>query len=123
MGRRLLRLSLGNLPCLRQQGHFGNLLPHDEKVAGVHAQPAQINLVPLTYIGLQIIGTAGADDTVIRLVMEILASHKFPVENMITHTYPQEKIVEAIEMAGNVKEAVKVVIKFSYSSGNCCRRY
>lgn len=81
-------------------------------VAGVHAQPAQINLVPLTYIGLQIIGTAGADDTVIRLVMEILASHKFPVENMITHTYPQEKIVEAIEMAGNVKEAVKVVIKY-----------
>jgi threonine dehydrogenase-like Zn-dependent dehydrogenase len=61
---------------------------------------------------MQIIGTAGADDYVIRLVMEILASHKFPMKNIITHEYSQGEINEALQMAGNVKEAVKVIIKY-----------
>lgn len=81
-------------------------------VAGIHAQPATINLIPLTYTGMQIIGTAGADDYVIRLVMEILASHKFPMENIITHEYSQDEINEALQMAGNVKKALKVIIKY-----------
>ena len=81
-------------------------------LVGVPAQPTQINMIPLIYTGMQIIGPAGADDTVIRLVLEILESHKFPMENIITHTFNQEEIVQAIEQAAVAKEAMKVIIKY-----------
>lgn len=81
-------------------------------LVGIPHQPTQVNMIPLIYTGMQIIGPAGADDTVIRLVLEILESHKFPMENIITHTFKQEEIVQAIEQAGVAKEAMKVVIKY-----------
>ena len=61
---------------------------------------------------MQIIGPAGADDEVIRTVIEILASHKFPMQNIITHTFSQDQLVEALEQASKTQEAMKVVIKY-----------
>lgn len=81
-------------------------------LVGVPYQPLQFNAVPLIYTGMQIIGPAGADDEVIRTVIEILASHKFPMQNIITHTFSQDQLVEALEQASKTQEAMKVVIKY-----------
>ena len=81
-------------------------------LVGVPHQPLQFNAIPLIYTGMQIIGPAGADDEVIRTVIEILASHKFPMQNIITHTFSQDQIVEALEQASKTQEAMKVVIKY-----------
>ena len=81
-------------------------------VVAVHHKPITINMIPITYNGLRIVGTAGLPVDAENLVLEILASHQFPVEKMITHVYPHEKILEAFEMASNANEALKVVIKY-----------
>lgn len=81
-------------------------------LVGVPHQPLHFNAVPLIYTGMQIIGPAGADDEVIRTVIEILASHKFPMQNIITHTFSQDQLVEALEQASKTQEAMKVVIKY-----------
>lgn len=81
-------------------------------VAGIPERPVEVNLTPLIYTGLQIIGPAGANDTVIRLVMEILASNKFPMRNIITHTFRQKDLVQAIEQASDTRNAMKVIIKY-----------
>lgn len=82
-------------------------------VVAVYHQPVELNFLPLTYQGLQIIGPAGGlDGSDVRLVMEILESHQFPVENIITHEYKHENIIEAFDKASKSDEALKVVIKY-----------
>ncbi len=81
-------------------------------VVAVHHKPVSINLIPLTYSGLRIVGTSGMPVDAEHLVLEILESHTFPVENIITHEYSHDQIVEAFEMASNAKEALKVLIKY-----------
>ena len=81
-------------------------------LVGIPREVYQFNAIPLIYTGMQIIGPAGADGEVIRTVMEILASHKFPVQNMITHTFKQDELVEALEQASIPTEAIKVEIKY-----------
>lgn len=81
-------------------------------VVAVHHKPVNINMVAVTYNGLRIVGTAGMPVDAEHLVLEILESHTFPVENLITHEYGHDQILEAFEMASNAKEALKVVIKY-----------
>lgn len=81
-------------------------------LVGIPREPFQFNAIPLIYTGMQIIGPAGADGEVIRTVMEILASHQFPVQNMITHTFKQDELVKALETASTPTEAIKVEIKY-----------
>lgn len=81
-------------------------------VVAVHHKPITLNMMPITYGGLKIIGPCGGFGDDVRLVMEILESHQFPIEKMITHYYSHDQIIEAFEMASNTKEALKVVIKY-----------
>ena len=81
-------------------------------VVAVHHKPVTLNMIPITYNGLRIVGTAGMPVDAENLVLEILESHQFPVENMITHEYSHDQIIEAFEMASNPAEALKVVIKY-----------
>ncbi len=81
-------------------------------LVGIPREVYQFNAIPLIYTGMEIIGPAGADGEVIRTVMEILASHKYPVQNMITHTFKQEQLIEALEQASIPTEAIKVEIKY-----------
>lgn len=82
-------------------------------IVAVHHKPVTMNLIPLTYGGLRIVGPMGGDGSDIKLVMEILASHQFPVENIITHTFSHDNIIEAFEQASKAEEALKVVIDYS----------
>ena len=81
-------------------------------VVAVHHKPVTLNMIPITYNGLRIVGTAGLPVDAENLVLEILESHQFPVEKLITHVYSHDQIIDAFETASNPKEALKVVIKY-----------
>ena len=81
-------------------------------VVAVHHKPVTLNMIPITYNGLRIVGTAGLPVDAENLVLEILESHKFAVENLITHEFTHDRIIEAFETASKPEEALKVVIKY-----------
>lgn len=81
-------------------------------IVAVHHKPVTLNMVPITYNGLKIIGPCGGFGEDVKLVLEIMESHQFPIEKMITHVYPYDQLIEAFEMASNSKEALKVVIEY-----------
>ena len=81
-------------------------------VVAVHHKPVTINMIPITYNGLRIVGTAGAPVDAENLVLEILSSHKFPVEKLITHEFTHDHLIEAFEQASDAAGALKVVIKY-----------
>ena len=81
-------------------------------VVAVHHKPITLNMIPITYNGLRIVGTSGLPVDAEHLVLEILESHQFDVEKLITHEFTHENIIEAFETASNPKEALKVVIRY-----------
>lgn len=50
-------------------------------VVAVHHKPVTLNMIPITYNGLRIVGIAGLPVDAENLVLEIFESHQFPVEN------------------------------------------
>lgn len=48
----------------------------------------------------------------VRTVMDIMESKAFDIESVITHEFPQDRIVEAITTAGGTHNALNVVIKY-----------
>lgn len=44
--------------------------------------------------------------------MAVMASKKWDIESIITHEYPWEELVQAIEKASRVDEALNVVIRY-----------
>ena len=77
---------------------------------GVIMKPVEI--VPAFMMSTEtlIMGSSGYDDADIAEVIDNLASGRTYVEEIITHHYPLEQINEALKMAANREEAIKVVI-------------
>jgi 2-desacetyl-2-hydroxyethyl bacteriochlorophyllide A dehydrogenase len=57
-----------------------------------------------------IMGSSGYNDSDIQEVIDNLASGRTFVKEIITHHYPVEKLQEALEMANDKTQAIKVVI-------------
>lgn len=51
-------------------------------------------------------------ETYTKLVLEIFESGQFDIEKLITHVYPHDQFIEAIQKANDAKEALKVVIEY-----------
>lgn len=81
-------------------------------VVAVHHKPVTMNLVPLTYGALQIVGPDGNYHDNLPLALEILESHTFDLDKMITHVFPHHQIVDALAQASKAQEALKVLIKY-----------
>ena len=81
-------------------------------IIAVHHKPVTMNLVPITYGALKVVGPVGNYHSNLPLTLEILSSKQFDVEKMITHVYPHEQLVEALEQASKADEALKVVIEY-----------
>ncbi len=82
-------------------------------IVAVHHAPVSINMIPLTYNGMRIIGPGGGENgNDVRLVMEIFESGQFDIEKLITHVYPHDQFIEAVQQANNAKESLKVVIEY-----------
>lgn len=90
----------------------GAKLGAELSIIAVHHKPVMINPVPITYSALKVVGPIGNYHSNLPLTLEIFASKKFDLEKMITHEFPHEKMVEALEQASNTTEALKVVIKY-----------
>lgn len=79
-------------------------------VVGVHARPVEVDFARLTYLGQRITGTGGYTPEDVIAVMDLMVSGKFAVESLVTHEFPLEEIVTAIETASDVNSALHVSI-------------
>ena len=81
-------------------------------IVGLHHKPMSFNPQLLMYASQRIQGSGGYTDESVRLAMEIMASGKFPLEELITQEYPLEQLDEAINKAAASSESLKVMIRF-----------
>lgn len=81
-------------------------------VVGVHSTPRPIDMASLCYSQHSIIGSGGYFPEDVKSVMEIMERGEFNIESIVTHEFPQDEIVKAIETAGDVNQALNVVIKY-----------
>lgn len=71
-----------------------------------------VDILDMTYSQHAIIGSGGYFPIDVEDVMNIMASHKWNIESIITNEFSQEDITKALEMAGNSQKALNVVIKY-----------
>ena len=81
-------------------------------IVGLHHKPMSFNPQLLMYASQRIQGSGGYTDESVRLAMEIMASGKFPLEELITQEYQLEQLDEAINKAAASSESLKVMIRF-----------
>ncbi len=78
---------------------------------GINRQPQTIILPMMMSSEMVIMGSSGYNDEDIKEVFDILANKKAPwIDKVITHHYEQAQLQEALNMAMNREEAIKVVI-------------
>ena len=71
-----------------------------------------VDILDMTYSQHAIIGSGGYFPIDVEDVMNIMASHKWNIESIITNEFSQEEIAKAIEMAGDSQNALNVIIKY-----------
>lgn len=79
-------------------------------VVGVHTDPVPVNFSLLSYSSHRISGSGGyAPDDVVD-VIALLESGDVDIESIVTHEFPLEEIVTALETAGDTSRALNVTI-------------
>ena len=73
-------------------------------------RPQEVPLASMMSSEMVIMGSSGYNDSDIQEVFDNLAAKRTFVSEIITHHYKQDQLVEAMTMAGNRDEAIKVVI-------------
>lgn len=81
-------------------------------IVAVLAGKRPVDLLAMTYGQYAIIGSGGYTPEDVADVMAIMESGQWNIQNIITHEYSLDELVEAIETAGKVNESLNVVIKF-----------
>lgn len=78
---------------------------------GINRQPQTVILPMMMSSEMVILGSSGYNDEDIKEVFDNLANNKVPwIEKVITHHFKQEQLQEALNMAMNREEAIKVVV-------------
>jgi threonine dehydrogenase-like Zn-dependent dehydrogenase len=82
-------------------------------VVGVYHEPATINMLMLCYSSW-LIGGCGRStiETLVPEIIEMIQSGKYDISTMISHEYKIEDIEDALKMAANPEEALKVAISY-----------
>lgn len=81
-------------------------------VVAVLAGKRPIDILDMTYSQHAIIGSGGYFPEDVYDIMNIMSSHKWNIERLITHEYKQDNINEALEIAGDTSKSLNVVIKY-----------
>lgn len=81
-------------------------------VVAVKAGMRPIDVLAMTYGQHAIIGSGGYNPEDVKDVMKMMESGRWDIESIITHEYPWEELPQAIEKAGQVNEALNVVIRY-----------
>jgi len=81
-------------------------------IVGVHHEPVPINMGTLCLNNQKICGCGGTSPGVLaKDILPMMKSGQFPLEILVTHEYPLERIDEAMRMASNSHEAQKVLLR------------
>lgn len=83
--------------------HFFATLPEDE---AVEAFPSNL----LHYRQIGVTGTSGASITHLRDVLQIMASGRLPLKDVVTHSFHLEEITQAVDKAAS-NDSLKVLVK------------
>ena len=81
-------------------------------VVAVKAGLRPIDVLAMTYGQHALIGSGGYMPEDVADVIAMMESGKWNIASIITHEYPWEELPQAIEKAGNVEEALNVVIRY-----------
>ncbi|EKQ56189.1 MULTISPECIES: zinc-binding dehydrogenase [unclassified Clostridium] len=81
-------------------------------VVAVLAGKRPVDILALTFAQHALIGSGGYKPEDVKDVMTIMESGKWDIKSIITHEFPLEQLPHAIETAGDVNNALNVVIKY-----------
>lgn len=79
-------------------------------VVAVHADPIAIDFSRLAYASQRISGSGGYTPEDVHDVLALLESGEVDIESIVTHEFPLERIVTAIETAADASTALNVAI-------------
>lgn len=81
-------------------------------VVAVLAGKRPVDILAMTFAQHALIGSGGYKPEDVKDVMTIMESGKWNIKSIITHEFPLEQLPHAIETAGDVDNALNVVIKY-----------
>jgi len=81
-------------------------------VVAVLAGKRPVDVLAMTYSQHALIGSGGYFPIDVEDVIAVMVSKKWDIESIITHEYPWEELVQAIEKASQVDEALNVIIRY-----------
>lgn len=81
-------------------------------VVAVLAGKRPVDILAMTYSQHALIGSGGYTPEDVRDVLAMMESGRWDIGSIITDEYPWERLPEAIERAGQVDEALNVVIRY-----------
>lgn len=81
-------------------------------VVAVLAGKRPVDILAMTFAQHALIGSGGYKPEDVKDVMTIMESGKWNIKSIITHEFPLEQLPHAIETAGDVGNALNVVIKY-----------
>lgn len=81
-------------------------------VVAVLAGKRPVDVLGMTYSQHALIGSGGYFPIDVEDVISVMASGKWDITSIITHEYAWEELVQAIEKAAQVDEALNVVIRY-----------
>ena len=81
-------------------------------MVAVNNSERRINFLPLTYASKAIIGSGGYRPDDVADVMDIMKSHRWDIEKIITDEYSIDDINNAIKRAADTENAFNVIIQF-----------
>lgn len=81
-------------------------------VVAVLAGMRPVDVLSMTYAQHALIGSGGYFPEDVLDVMRFMESGRWDVGSLVTHEFPWEELPRAIECAGNVDEALNVVIRY-----------
>ena len=96
------------LNLFMEKGKVGS----DYSIVAVNKALREIDLLDLTYSSKSIHGSGGYGPDDVKDVLNIMASHKWDIESIITHEFSIDDLDKAIQQASKSEEALNVVIKF-----------
>lgn len=81
-------------------------------VVGVYKKPSEVNLMLVMAFELAIVGSCAYDHDDITEVIAALEEKRTPILDIVTHTFPHDQLVEALEQAQDLDKAIKVLIDY-----------
>lgn len=81
-------------------------------VVAVLAGKRPVDILHMTFAQHTLIGSGGYMPEDVDTVMEIMESGRWDIESVITHEFAWEDLQKAIETAGNVEQALNVIIRY-----------